>query len=271
MLASFTNKGTLEHLAFAVVDTVGPFVIYVDDVELLCDSPWPADIIVESRDESGALTPPPTYVEDGAWANSIIKSAAPGLTGTGSRFITYEVPNSGSDNATFVPNVETPGRYEVFATWANGANCYDAQYTIRHCQGDTVLLVDQIPSLAPESPNYDEWVSLGQYWFAAGQDVANASVNVSEETVSGRPSDGWNFRVYADALKLAFLGGWPGGDYTGEGHVDLGDFAYWPDCMSGPAMGYVAPQCQAFDFDLDGDVDLVDFGGFQSAFTGPAR
>ena len=38
------------------------------------------------------------------------------LSGTGSRFITYEVPNTGTDNATFVPNVAVPGKYEVFDT-----------------------------------------------------------------------------------------------------------------------------------------------------------
>ena len=268
VLSSFTNKGTLEHLAFTLVDTAGPFTVYVDDVELLCSSPVPADIVVESRDGSGALTPPPAYIEDGAWANSVIKSAAPGLTGSGSRFINYELPNLGTDNATFVPNVVVPGRYEVFVTWANGANCYDAKYTVRHHQGDTVLLTDQIASGAPEPPNYDKWISLGRYWFNAGQNVANASVNVSEELVSGRPSAGWGFRVYGDGLKLDFVEPWPDGDYTGEGNVNLGDFAYWSGCMSGPAVSSGAPQCQVFDFGLDGDVDLADFALFQPAFTG---
>ncbi|MCP4249065.1 MAG: family 10 glycosylhydrolase [bacterium] len=267
-LSTTTNKGVFEHLAFAVVDTVGPFTVYVDDVELLCDSPLPADIILESRDALGDLTPPPTYTEDGAWANSSIKSAAPGMTGTGSRFITYDVPNAGTDNATFLPTVEVAGLYGVFVTWANGANCYDAKYTVRHHHGDTVQLVDQISGGAPEPANYDEWIPLGEYWLAAGQSVDSASVNVSEETVSGRPSTVWNLRVYADGLRLEFVEPWPDGDYTGEGNVDLGDYAYWLDCMVGPTVGYDAPRCHVFDSDLDNDVDLADFVEFLRVFDG---
>jgi len=163
-----------------------------------------ADLVVESRDATGALTLPPAYVEDGAWANSTIKSKVPDLTGTGSRFITYDLPNTGTDNATFVPMVVTPGVYEVFVTWDVGANCYDAQYTIRHAQGQTILLVDQIPN-GVEGANANTWVTLGQYRFAAGQNAATGSVNVSEATVSGKPHSGWNQRVYADAAKWVFV------------------------------------------------------------------
>ena len=268
VLTSLTNKGTLEHLAFAAVDTAGPFTVYIDDIDLLCDLPTPASIVVESRDAAGARTPPPAYTESGAWTNSTIKSAAPGLAGSGSRFITYEVPNAGADNATFVPAIEIPGRYEAFVTWANGANCYDAKYTVRHYGGDTVRLVDQIASGAPEPANYDQWISLGQYWFAAGQSTAKGSINVSEQTVSGRPSPGWGYRIYADALKLVFVESWPNGDYTREGRIDLRDFAYWPDSMGGPAVSYAAPQYGAFDLDVDDDVDLADFARFQELLTG---
>ena len=228
----------------------------------------PSDIIVESRDASGAVTPAPAYVESGAWANSSIKSTAAGLVGTGSRFITYEVPNMGTDNATFVPSITTPAKYEVFVTWANGANCYDAQYTVRHYHGQTQLLVDQIPTGATEPANYNTWISLGQYWFTAGQSVAGASVNVSEATVSGRPSATWNYRVYTDGVKLAFVGWWPSGDADGNGHVNSDDFLALPDCVTGPNVAYANPDCEAFDLDLDSDVDLADIAGFQEAFGG---
>ena len=108
VLTTITNKGVLEHLAFAIVDSAGPMTVYVDDIDLLCGVTQPASIVVESRDEFGNLTPPPTYTEMGAWTNSTIKSAAPGMTGTGSRFITYAVPNTGTDNATFVPSIDVP-------------------------------------------------------------------------------------------------------------------------------------------------------------------
>jgi len=230
--------------------------------------PPPADIVLESRDPAGVLTPGPAYLENGGWFDSTIKSAAPGLFGTGSRFMTYEVPNAGADHAAFVPNIVTPGKYEVFVTWANGANCYDSRHTVSHYHGQTALLVDQIPSGAPEAPNYDSWISLGQYWFAAGQAPANAALDISEETVTGRPSATWNFRVYADAVKWVFVAHWPSGDYDANGVVDLADFAALPDCLTGPGAPYALPECVAFDFELDADVDLADFAAVQESLAG---
>jgi hypothetical protein len=163
-----------------------------------------SDVILETRDESGSLLPPPAYVEDGNWHHSAAKSTAGGLTGLGSRYITYELPNSGTDNATFVPAIPVPGLYEVFVTWGTGANCFDALYTIEHQDGRTTLLVDQIPEGVPDA-NANTWVSLGQYRFDAGQSAASGSVNVSEETVSGQPHPSWNLRVYADAAKWVFI------------------------------------------------------------------
>jgi len=228
--------------------------------------PPPADIILESRDASGVVTPAPAYQEFGAWANSSVKSSAPGLVGTGSRFITYEVPNTGTDHARFVPNVVTPGRYEVLVTWANGANCYDSRHRVSHHLGQTDLLIDQISSGAPEPGNYDQWISLGEYWFAAGQSEAVGSLDISEETVTGRPSPTWNFRVYTDAAKWVYVKAWPNGDADGNGVLTLADFALFPECVSGPAGGYPQSDCEVFDFALDGDVDLDDFAEFQSRF-----
>jgi hypothetical protein len=43
-LATITNKGVLEHLAFSVVDTVGPFTVYIDDIDHLCGLPDYGDL-----------------------------------------------------------------------------------------------------------------------------------------------------------------------------------------------------------------------------------
>ena len=65
------------------------------------------------------------------------------------------------------------------------------------------------------------------------------------------------------------------GDYAHDGHVDLGDYAVFPECLFGPGVApapvppATAGDClDAFDFDGDGDVDLQDFGRFGQAFTG---
>ncbi len=163
------------------------------------------DIVLEVRDAGGSLLPPPAYDEVGDWLNSTAKSTLPELVGTGSRFIMYDLPNSGSDHATFVPTIAVGGLYEVFVTWGTGANCFDAQYTVEHADGTTVLLVDQIPE-GVTGANANTWVSLGQYRFVAGQNAGLGAVNVSEVTVSGKPHPGWNQRVYADAARWVYVG-----------------------------------------------------------------
>ncbi|MCB9849400.1 MAG: S8 family serine peptidase [Phycisphaerales bacterium] len=58
------------------------------------------------------------------------------------------------------------------------------------------------------------------------------------------------------------------GDYNDDGDVDLGDYAAWTDCMTGPGGGPVDPSCDAFDLDTDDDVDAQDFSAFQSILGG---
>ena len=55
------------------------------------------------------------------------------------------------------------------------------------------------------------------------------------------------------------------GDYSGDGNVDLDDYAFFPGCMTGPGGGPVAGECNIFDFEPDNDVDLADFAAFQGA------
>ena len=53
------------------------------------------------------------------------------------------------------------------------------------------------------------------------------------------------------------------GDYDWDLVCDLGDFAVWESCMTGPDSDTYDDDCRAFDFDADGDVDLFDLAGFQ--------
>lgn len=55
-------------------------------------------------------------------------------------------------------------------------------------------------------------------------------------------------------------------DGTCDGAVAWDDYVYFAGCLSGPATGYGAPGCRAFDGDSDSDVDLPDFATFQAAF-----
>ncbi|MGB2984886.1 MAG: hypothetical protein WBE26_03305 [Phycisphaerae bacterium] len=58
------------------------------------------------------------------------------------------------------------------------------------------------------------------------------------------------------------------GDCTGDGKVDLADYAVFYDCITGPNGGPIEPECECADLDVDNDVDLADFGLFENGFTG---
>lgn len=229
--------------------------------------PIPVEVIVESRDAGGAITAAPVYSESGALVSDALKSTVAGLSGTGSRYVAYDIPNAGSDNATFAPDLVVGGKYEVFLTWGADANCGDAQATITHRNGVTVSLFDQLPATLGIFGNTDRWVSLGEFWFDGGQ--GPSSVNLSEVTISGVPDGGLAQRMYVDAARWLPVRGLPNGDGDNDGDVDFDDLQGFVDCVSGPGGGYIQPSCEDFDFDTDTDVDAADFVSFQQVFTGP--
>ncbi len=60
----------------------------------------------------------------------------------------------------------------------------------------------------------------------------------------------------------------PQGDCNDTGCVNLLDYSDLEACLSGPAGGLPAPECNCFDLDGDSDVDLSDAAQFQQTFTG---
>jgi hypothetical protein len=44
VLSTATNRGVFEHLAFSIVDSVGPFAVYIDDIDLMCELPSYGDL-----------------------------------------------------------------------------------------------------------------------------------------------------------------------------------------------------------------------------------
>lgn len=64
------------------------------------------------------------------------------------------------------------------------------------------------------------------------------------------------------------------GDFDGDGHVKLSDYAAFSDCFTGPCDAppcdpslYADPCCAVADYDQDEDLDLDDFAAFQAVFT----
>ena len=56
------------------------------------------------------------------------------------------------------------------------------------------------------------------------------------------------------------------GDFDGDGHTDMDDFARLAACLEGPGAG-VPAGCECVDVVPDGQLDLADFAAFQTLYT----
>jgi hypothetical protein len=96
----------------------------------------------------------------------------------------YHASGTGSNTATWTPDVDEAGEYRVYAWWNSYTNrATDAPYTINYDGGSDTIDVDQ-------QVNGGQWNLLGTYPFAAG---------TSGYVVL---SDNANGVVIADAIKL---------------------------------------------------------------------
>ncbi len=135
------------------------FVLQAVVCSLLPVFVW-ADIIVDN--EPG----PPVYTESGVWSLS---------SGTGYRGGAYRYSTQAGAFATWTPYLPHDRQYDVYAVFRTGTNrAEDANYTITHAGGTTVIQVSQYSS----STSVVE-VHLGPFDFNAG---ANSSVRLDAVT-----------------------------------------------------------------------------------------
>jgi N-acetylmuramoyl-L-alanine amidase len=196
------------------------------------------DDVLESRDQDGTLTPNLPYVEVGSWMNSSAKSSAPGLLGSGSRFIDYG--SLAGKTATMVPNFAASGLYEVFVTWGTSSNVENAGYIITTPDGPNGVHLDQIPTDGTNGGNANEWHSLGEFPFAKGRSLEDGAITVHGEDVVG-PVTNYNIgRLYSDGYKVSFRGlidpldrllgrSRVGSDLNKDGYVDASDLIEAPE------------------------------------------
>lgn len=148
------------------------------------------DVIVESRDSAGSLTPNPPYADSG-FSDSTLKSAAAGLSGTGSRFAT-----SGTPNFTIKPTLLVAGGfYDVYVTHGNASSVSDdivASITQTSCSGlpatTTVL----------QQSGASTWEHVGRLKLNAGVTVPTLKFTYASGTLDGNG----NGRMYSDSIKF---------------------------------------------------------------------
>lgn len=160
------------------------------------------EVIVESRDPLSSVTPAPMYSESEDFTHSTAKTDDPRLIGTGTRF----TRGAAGSYARFVPAVPTSGRYEVFVAFSFGSNASDTRYLVKHAGGEEMIPLPQRGRLGTPNANGDQWISLGVFPFEQGTDLETGSVTLLAGTTGTRPSDEFEYRAYADAVRLVFMG-----------------------------------------------------------------
>ncbi len=171
------------------------------------------DVVIESYQSSGVVTPNPPYSDAGfVGTPSTCKSSAAGLVGSGVR---YSTGGSGTPSVTLKPSLMIPGgSYAVYLTHCASSVSPDIVATISQsgCSG--------LPAstTAYQAAFANQWVSIGVITLNPGVTVPTLTFTKSSGTLGG------SSRMYSDAYK----------------------FVYVPPPPSGPSIA-TQPQSQTID------------------------
>lgn len=163
------------------------------------------------------------------------------------------VSGTATGEVQWQPTLPVSAQYDVYVWYVAGANrSPGAPFVIYHAGGSTTVPVNQ-------QINGSQWVHIGNYAFNAG----NAGRVTLNNSASGSV-------VIADAVRFVTTAAVPiNADMDADRDVDLGDFAFFQACVTGPDTGPRTSACAPSDFDADQDVDQEDFGTFQRCLNGP--
>jgi hypothetical protein len=151
------------------------------------------DVIVESRIASGALNSNPPYV-DSSFLDSTLKSSAPGLTGTGSRYAT-----GGTPSFTIQPTLAVAGgTYDVYLTHGKAGSISDDIIV-----AVTLSLATGLPGTTTlfQEPGGNTWEYLGRITLDAGVTVPALTFTYQ----SGTLNTAGNGRMYSDSIKFVYV------------------------------------------------------------------
>ncbi len=151
------------------------------------------DAIIEARLGNGGLNSNPPYTDTG-FSDSTLKSSAPGLSGSDSRYAV-----SGTPNYTVRPTLPVAGGvYDVYLTHGSAGSISD----------DIVVTVNQtncfgLPATTTifREPGGNTWEYLGRMTVNAGVLIPTLNFTYSSGTLNSLG----NGRMYSDATKFVFV------------------------------------------------------------------
>jgi hypothetical protein len=107
----------------------------------------------------------------------------------GHTYYTYNLATGLSNSGRWIPGLPSAGKYEVFVfVPRRNANTHSARYRIYHAGQRTDRVINQ-------AIYYDQWVSLGTYWFAASGNEYVFLGDATGEPIISR-------RIALDAVKF---------------------------------------------------------------------
>lgn len=161
------------------------------------------EIIIESRDADGKLTPKPDYEETPDFKDSYAKADDTHLMGKGARF-TY---GKASPSWTrFTPDFPKAGGYEVLTIFSYGANAGDTRFVVHHADGATTAPLAQMGRPGTPGRNHGQWLSLGTYRFESGRNPERGSVMFATSPGLAVPNSKFEYRAYSDAMRFVYQG-----------------------------------------------------------------
>jgi hypothetical protein len=205
-------------------------------------------------------------VESGAWERLVPIAGSPGAPssdydGSGKCYLTERAIGAdvdGGPTRLISPTVNVAGVIDPklrYARWFTNDDADEDRLDVEisNDNGASWVLIESVPD------------TVG--WVEPTIEMIDFITPTAQMKVRFSATDNPNNSITEGAIDAIEIWGLPEvelpGDYDENGVVDLADFVYFPECMTGPDAGPPTTECEVFDSDTDEDVDLVDFAAFQ--------